>query len=184
MQKHHLLSLEVPTLFLLECVQMNLPESVSRNILTIITQTHHHPCLILYDPILLHDPFGKIMEQNLSKAGINDPDLSIWKTRILPYQIDKLLECGFRMATGCDMMSAYDTVLTVGDRGRANGCEMLDEVEEWILIMRHYCFVVAGAEAADDGAERFCSTCEGNLMGFVEGRCVSQRLSDANNAAV
>jgi len=91
------------------------------------------------------------------------------------------------MATGCDMMAAYDTVLTVGDRGRANGCEMLDEFEEWILIMRHYCFVVAvagagagaGADAAaggDDGAERFCSTCEGNLMGFVEGRCVSRRV--------
>lgn len=88
------------------------------------------------------------MEQNLRKAGISDPSLSIFKTKTLQHQIDKLIQCGFSKATGCDMMAAYETVLTPDERKRANRCEMLDEIEEWVLIMRHYCLVVAAGTSA------------------------------------
>jgi len=139
----HFFNLDTPTLIVLECVQMYLSDTTSRDILRTVTESCSNPYLILYDPTLLNDPFGKIMQQNLSNTGISHPSLSIIKTRTLQEQIDKLVECGFTLATGWDLLTAYETIVTEDERKHANMCEMLDEIEEWILIMKHYCFVIA-----------------------------------------
>ena len=41
------------------------------------------------------------------------------------------------------MLDVYDAELTDGQRRRAEGIERLDEVEEWRIIMKHYCFITA-----------------------------------------
>ena len=109
-----------------------------------ISQFCQQPIIAIYDPILLSDPFGKVMEANLTKAGVVNTPSSCIQTRTLQSQVDKLSQCGFNLVTACDMLSAYESVMSENQRQKANMCQMLDEIEEWVLIMKHYCFIVAG----------------------------------------
>lgn len=212
---HHLsFRLDVPTLFVLECVQMYLPEMSSRNLISHISHlfaensgTNGCALLAIYDPILLHDNFGQIMQNNLTKAmriplqydhdnhETTRYDLdhtpSMIHTRTLEEQLDKVLSCGFHVATGCDMMAACDgsSILTFSQVQKANRCEMLDELEEWILIMKHYSIVVAGCSSTncnDDEktntygkniVERFCENrkSEGISLGFQSETSITKR---------
>ena len=108
--------------------------------------------------------------------------LSLEKTRTLSDQMTKLSECGFDVVVGCDMMTAYDHgVIKIDDRRRAAEREMLDELEEFVLLMKHYCLVVGvcckggGGDTESEGGRsigyRLCSVGEESLMGFQEGRC-------------
>ena len=84
------------------------------------------------------------------------------------------------------MMQAYDHgVVTVEDRRRAARCEMLDELEEFVLLMRHYCLAVGvstskrGRDHENEDARRECvgyKLCEvgkDSPVGFQEGRCTA-----------
>ena len=74
--------------------------------------------------------------------------------------------CAWHQALGCDMWWAYSTILTPEQRQRAQTCEFLDELEEWKLIMQHYCIVVAcTTEAGLD----FCQA--GPLLGLDASKC-------------
>lgn len=119
-------------------------EKDGRKLLEIITKTCSTPLIALYDPILFNDVFGQEMERNLTRAGLLDTSTCLHHLPTLDSHLDRLTQCGFDVATGCDMAAAYDTILTYEQRMRANKCEMLDEFEEWMLIMRHYCFIVVG----------------------------------------
>ncbi len=114
--------------------------------------------------------------------------MSLLVSRTLQDQVDKLSQCGFQFVTGCDFMTSYDTIMSSDDRRRANLVEMLDEIEEWVLIMKHYCFVVAGScnksnsdsDSDSNGQkitllERYCSVGDGGSLGFRNGRCTSLR---------
>ena len=189
--RNHGFRTELPTLFVMECVQMYLPELGSRHILETIAKQCLLPMMAIFDPIIQHDPFGQVMAQNLTKARIADPAMSLLNARTLQKQVDKLSECGFQYVTGCDFHCAYQTILTNDDRRRANMTEMLDEVEEFILIMRHYCCLVAAGGARMDEvlnddkwngiAQAFCSVGEGNVVGFAQNNCITitkQRLDE------
>ena len=182
MTEYHSFQVEIPTLFLMECVQMYLPENSSRKLLSTITQTCHNSYLALYDPILQNDTFGTTMANNLRQSGITDSSTSLWQTKTLKSQIQKLADCGFLYAVGCDMMDAYVSILKEEDRRRANRCEMLDEVEEWMLLMKHYCFLVASTTRCKERkggdmnmAARFCvdssDPYQTGSLGFAEDRC-------------
>ena len=175
--------------------------------------------VVLYDPIPLDDRFGRTMIDNLRRAGIaiertmsrprcrdgakdagNDDEsddevqLSLETTSTLSAQLARLVSAGFDVATGCDMLTAYDYgVISTEDRRRAMQCEMLDELEEFQLLMRHYCLCVG---VATGGASRcnkatiehqqegialknrrdcigykLCDEGRDSLMGFQEGHC-------------
>ena len=145
--------------------------------------------IAIFDPISQNDPFGKVMAQNLTKARIADPSMCLLQTRTLKDQLDKLHQCGFSSVTGCDFYGAYEMVLSNDDRKKANMTEMLDELEEWILIMRHYCFLVASGGSMSCNAsskeekdtmtaialESYCSVEEGNVFGFSKSKCMIRR---------
>jgi len=40
------------------------------------------------------------------------------------------------------MLSAYSSFLTTEQKAQASSIEMLDEVEEWEMIMSHYALIV------------------------------------------
>lgn len=173
----------LPTLFLMECVSMYVPIDASRGLLRALASAADDVWLVCYEPILgdpTCDPFGRVMEQNLVRAGVARPESCLIQTRTLPQQLEKLVRCGgFRRAVGCDMWAAYETVVTDAQRRRANQSEFLDEHEEWVLIMRHYCFVAArggrsshegeqsGADLTAVGKERGASP-----LGFTTGKCL------------
>jgi hypothetical protein len=232
-----------PTLFVLECVLMYLPEGSIRELLRCIAES---PCdsigrssttsastssssfvaIAVYDPIPSHDRFGRTMIDNLHKAGItsavrgedrgvvderkngtsqvldNDSESKYWHlllglegTRTLSDQLSRLVHSGgFDIAVGCDMMSAYNYgVISDEERRVAARCEMLDELEEFVLLMEHYCFVMGlvfpctfrnetGLLGHHDYsqsrfcvAERLCSVGVDSLIGYREGHCTSMR---------
>ena len=156
-----------PTLFILECVLMYLPEEGSRTLLTSIADTYKDAYLCLYEPILEHDAFGNVMEQNLVRAGLATPTSSLLQTRELSDQLAKVVACGWTQATACDLWHAYDTIVTAEQRQRGNRAEFLDEWEEFVLIMKHYCFLVAATGDMGDG---LCQIGPRSLMGFSPGQ--------------
>lgn len=176
----------IPTLFLLECVLMYMPESSTSRLFQEISSTCGPSALIaIYDPILGNDGFGRVMEQNLTRAGVVPPSttmgtndsLCLIAHRTIDSRLDCLLSCGFNITIGCDMLAAYDTtVIGASQRVRANSVEMLDEIEEWVLIMRHYCFVIAGiaTESKDHLARYLCSAGESSPIGFVPTKSVTR----------
>ncbi|KAL3779027.1 hypothetical protein HJC23_011466 [Cyclotella cryptica] len=175
----------------------------------------------VYDPVPCGDRFGEVMIHNLQNAGIvgrrrqhhsqssplsenrkkqeHDrlPILSLESTRTVAEQLAKLIQCGFDTAVGCDMMEAYDHgIISMDDKRHAARCEMLDELEEFTLLMRHYCFMVgvkcsnrfkASTTLADvsqtmmkeDGGATtcvgfdLCSIGKNSPIGFQEGHCIS-----------
>lgn len=205
----------VPTLFVLECVVMYLPEDASRELLQHLAESVNDNqtqinedsfvAVAMYDPVPCNDRFGEVMIQNLQSAGIvgrrrhnagvslsNEnskrkedetlPVLSLETTRTVPDQLSKLTQCGFDIAVGCDMMTAYDHgIISIDDRRRAARCEVLDELEEFVLLMKHYCFMVAvrcgGANGSSETSVGYslCSIGKDSLMGFQEGKCTSSK---------
>jgi hypothetical protein len=80
------------------------------------------------------------------------------------------------------MMTAYDHgIISIDDRRRAARCEVLDELEEFVLLMKHYCFMVAvrcgGANGSSETSVGYslCSIGKDSLMGFQEGKCTSSK---------
>lgn len=199
----------IPTLFVLECAAMYLPDGAARGLLRGLAGSptvgneiaNPFAAVVLYDPIPSDDRFGRLMIDNLRRAGItsgregragtsaaddDDEDgdrsrLSLETTLTLADQLSRLVGCGFDVAVGCDMMDAYDHgVISAEDRRRAARCEMLDELEEFVLLMRHYCLVVGvsrpeGAEVGCDEGLRLCAVGEDSPVGFREGRCAVLR---------
>jgi [phosphatase 2A protein]-leucine-carboxy methyltransferase len=155
-----------PTLFVTECVQMYLPEESSTCLLQALVQYCPNSCLCSYEPALQSDPFGQVMEKNLTEAQVARPDSCLVRIRTLDQHLDRFTGAGlFWQATGCDMWSAYNSVITAEQRRRANQCEFLDEVEEWMLIMRHYCVVVASTQHCTI-RKRYCEVGKDSSMGF------------------
>mmetsp|Transcript_4572 Transcript_4572/g.6751 ORF Transcript_4572/g.6751 Transcript_4572/m.6751 type:complete len:334 (+) Transcript_4572:3-1004(+) len=161
----------LPTLFILECVQMYLPEDANSTLLRYLSQKCPDACVCLFDPILGNDPFGRMMEQNLLRAGVVRQDSCLLRTRTLSEHLSKANSYGFDRGVGCDMMSAYETVVTDTQRLRANQCEMLDELEEWVLIMRHYCIVICCRSDSNFG-QQYCEVGASSPMGFAGGKCL------------
>lgn len=187
LQTQHGFDPNIPTLFLLECVLMYMPESSATRLFQEISSTCGPNAIVaIYDPILGTEGFGRVMEQNLMRAGVvappttigTDDPLCLTAHRTIDSRLDCLISCGFNTAIGCDMLAAYDTaVIGATQRARANSVEMLDEIEEWILIMRHYCFVVAGiaTESKNDSARYLCAAGESSPLGFVPTKSVRRK---------
>lgn len=189
-----------PTLFVLECVQMYLDESPSCNLLSSISSQCQIAFVSLYDPILLDDNFGQVMQKHLERANaissfhekdleessqdrtdknksLNNSQSSMVVNRTLQSQCHKLVKkCGFSKTVGSDLLIAFETILTQSQRRKANQCEWLDEYEEFHLIMKHYCFVVAGICCDEDRShqrmvEKFCGVGSESSIGFQENKC-------------
>ena len=182
-----------PTLVVVECVQMYLPvhavNALWGTIATTLTDCH----VCSYEPIVdgsscssstsptppPPSAFGRMMQANLTQAGVVQPDSCLVQRRTLAEYLDSFVQHGFARAVGCDMYTAYETLLTPAQRQRASRCEFLDELEEWMLIMRHYSLVVASNNVESNVGNAFTifestspsSSSSGNGGGFVQGRC-------------
>jgi tRNA wybutosine-synthesizing protein 4 len=159
-----------PTLFISECVLMYLPDDAARSLVTCLSRIFLQACFCLYEPIIGNDAFGQMMEKNLTKAGVAQSDSCLVQTRALASYMAKMSQTGFVRSIGCDMNEAYATILSPEERGRASQCEFLDELEEFVLIMQHYCFVVACTEQSRIGRQ-LCQSGSESPLGFSLGKC-------------
>lgn len=161
-----------PTLVVSECVQMYLSLAAVTNLLKALTSTCSDCIICSYEPILgSNSKFGSMMQENLTKAGVVHPDSCLVQIRTLTQSLTHLRSAGFVRAIGCDMFAAYETVLLTTQRALANQCEFLDELEEFVLIMRHYCLVVASNNVQSKIGQKMCAIGSSSLLGFTHGRC-------------
>lgn len=106
--------------------------------------------LVLYEPIGGEDAFGKVMIQNLAARGIVLKTLKRYSS--LERQKERLRVLGFgKGQDAADVEFIHDNWMGEGEKERIAKLEMLDEMEEWQLLARHYC-VAWGWRDAEDGS--------------------------------
>jgi hypothetical protein len=133
----------IPTLFTSECVLIYLLAQHSSPILH-LTSTFQYPFFILYEQILPHDNYGRMMVDNLNERGCGLK--SIYNYPTLESQQKRFLDHGYTHVSARDMYDLYNNLIERDIKIRIERIEFFDEYEEWILILRHYCIVVAVKE--------------------------------------
>jgi [phosphatase 2A protein]-leucine-carboxy methyltransferase len=94
--------------------------------------------LILYEPIRPNDPFGQTMVSNLAARGIQLQTLHRYAS--LEAQRRRFREQGFGKGQAAgDIEFIWKRWVSEEEKERVAGLEMLDEMEEWELLARHYC---------------------------------------------
>ena len=132
---------DVPTLLLSECCLVYLTPAVSTRILSTFSNTFPAStpvALVLYEPMHPHDPFGKTMVFNLSQRGIVLESLETYHD--LDTQKRRFKDVGFDCGqSGTSVLDYWKTWVKEDEKERVAKCEMVDEVEEWELLAKHYC---------------------------------------------
>lgn len=132
---------DLPTLIISECCLVYLAPAAADTVALYFTQ-HLFPTttplgLVLYEPINPHDAFGKVMVSNLAARGIVLQTLR--KYGSLEAQAARLRFYGFEGSGGADVKNLWEQGVEKEEKERVAGLEMVDEVEEWKLLARHYC---------------------------------------------
>ena len=132
----------LPTLLISECCLIYLTPDAADAVVNYFT-AHISPTttplgLVLYEPINPFDAFGKVMVSNLAARGIVLQTLHKYSS--LEVQKERLKMYGFTEGReALDVDAIYEQWVDEEEKERVNRLEMLDEVEEWRLLARHYC---------------------------------------------
>lgn len=132
----------IPTLILSEMCLIYLQASVVSSILEKFLQKYIPAptpvSLVLYEPILPNDAFGRTMISNLSTRNIFLPTLIAYPE--LGDQRARLRAYGFiDGASAADTNRIWQDWVSEEEKERVAGLEMLDELEELELLLKHYC---------------------------------------------
>ncbi|KAI1947130.1 hypothetical protein LOZ57_003368 [Ophidiomyces ophidiicola] len=155
----------LPTLIISECCLIYLSPTDASNVLAYFTtlfttsQPNSLPpsstspmtplALVIYEPIRPHDPFGKTMVTNLATRGIHLQTLNQYAT--LSLQKDRLRSIGLVAGQGAsDVDFLWEKWISSREKERVAALEMVDEVEEWRLLARHYCVAWGWREGKGD----------------------------------
>lgn len=150
---------DLPTLLISECCLVYLSPSEAEQVTSFFTnifsgksETPTTPLgLILYEPIRPDDPFGRTMVSNLATRGIKLQTLQ--KYASLGAQRARLLEQGFTdTQAAADIEFIWERWVDGEEKERVADIEMLDEMEEWQLLARHYCIAWGWRDGSDPSA--------------------------------
>ncbi|KAJ9601924.1 carboxy methyl transferase for protein phosphatase 2A [Cladophialophora chaetospira] len=138
----------LPTLIISECCLVYLPpddaDAVLRYFSGLFADTTPL-AIVVYEPIRPHDPFGKTMISNLANRGLQLQTLEKYHDPV--QQTARLNSYGFgprQLQSGDDGLAAdIDFVwrrwISAHEKERVEGLEWMDEVEEFVLLAKHYC---------------------------------------------
>jgi [phosphatase 2A protein]-leucine-carboxy methyltransferase len=150
-----------PTLILSEMCLIYLEASTVSSIMKTFLTHYLLPTtpasLILYEPILPHDAFGRTMISNLSTRNIHLPTLIAYPE--LGDQRARLKQYG--LVSGCKAANTdyiWREWVSGEEKERVAGLEMLDELEELELLLRHYCVAWGWRDGEDDSDHIFSKT--------------------------
>eukprot|EP00117_Sycon_ciliatum_P046656 scpid68045/ scgid5215/ Leucine carboxyl methyltransferase 1; [Phosphatase 2A protein]-leucine-carboxy methyltransferase 1 len=129
--------LNLPTLFLAECVLVYLAPEESRGILRWASKSFLSAFFLNYEPVNLADRFGDVMRTNLKSRGC--PLLGALTCKTVDDQKSRFLECGWAHCE-CLTMTDVHRYLPADDVKRMERLEFLDETETLHQLMDHYCF--------------------------------------------
>ncbi|CAK9251380.1 unnamed protein product [Sphagnum jensenii] len=131
----------LPTLLLTECVLVYMSRESTQPLLALLADLFTEALWLSYDMMNPSDKFGSMMLSNLSRAGHKIPGFTDYPT--LQSHRQRFLEAGWPVSRACSMLRAYDDLVSEQEKQRLNSLEILDEVEEWQLIMQHYALTLA-----------------------------------------
>ncbi|KAJ5082352.1 hypothetical protein N7532_011395 [Penicillium argentinense] len=146
----------LPTLLISECCLIYLSPTEAAQVVAFFTEHLFAPAggngddkqttaplgLVLYEPIRPDDAFGRTMVSNLATRGIQLQTLH--KYASLEAQRNRLKEQGLGSGQAvADIEFIWKHWVSEEEKERVSGLEMLDEVEEWQLLARHYCIAWA-----------------------------------------
>ena len=133
----------LPTLLISECCLVYLEPRAADEVLdyfaALFTPTSSSLGIIVYEPFNPFDSFGEVMVSNLGARGIVLQTLQ--KYHSLNVQKSRLISHGFETAEAADVDFLWEDWIDGKEKERVAGLEMVDEVEEWKLLARHYCVV-------------------------------------------
>lgn len=126
-----------PILLLSECCLCYLKPKDSQNVLQTFKSYSKLLSVVLYEPIGRGDAFGSVMAENLAQRGLSLPSFELWSTE--KAQIKRLLDLGLNQPDAVSLDVVYNDWISVEERARIRKIELLDEVEEMLLLLNHYC---------------------------------------------
>lgn len=148
---------KLPTLLISECCLIYLSPTEAAQVVSFFTEHLFGPLnkpagagedapqssqtplgLILYEPIRPDDAFGRTMVSNLATRGIQLQTLHRYAS--LEAQRARLREHGLTSGQAvADIDFIWERWVSEEEKERVASLEMLDEMEEWRLLARHYC---------------------------------------------
>mmetsp|Transcript_7120 Transcript_7120/g.12499 ORF Transcript_7120/g.12499 Transcript_7120/m.12499 type:complete len:324 (+) Transcript_7120:301-1272(+) len=134
-------SMEIPTLFISECVLCYVDPPASSALLSWVRSTFPVAALVSYEQILPDDAFGRTMIGHFETRGC--PLLAIHEYPDIKAQEKRFTSLGWSRAQALDMNDIYYKCIDKEDLQRAERLEIFDEFEEWHLMQGHYCVVLA-----------------------------------------
>ena len=136
------LKLDVPTLILSECVLVYIEKKDADKLCSSLGSALKDAMWVTYDMINPYDAFGKVMATNLRSAGYKVPGFTDFHD--LNLQMKRFIDCeSWGLATSIKMLDAYEKLISKEDKQRISKLEIFDEIEEWSLLMSHYCLTIA-----------------------------------------
>ncbi|KAJ5738748.1 hypothetical protein N7493_001903 [Penicillium malachiteum] len=146
----------LPTLLISECCLIYLSPTEATEVVSFFTERLLGPQtaplgLVLYEPIRPNDAFGRTMVSNLATRGIQLQTLHKYAT--LEAQRERFRGQGFTSGQAvADIEFIWNRWVDEEEKERVSRLEMLDEMEEWQLLARHYCIAWGWREGDDTAA--------------------------------
>ncbi|KAJ1403071.1 S-adenosyl-L-methionine-dependent methyltransferase [Ochromonadaceae sp. CCMP2298] len=132
---------DVPTLVLSECVLVYVAKAAVLDLCHRLGSLLQDAVWLTYDMITPNDVYGRNMIKNLEAAGFDIPGIRDFPS--LEQQQSRFLETGWGEVRSCTMQHYFDSVMPGAQKERVCKLEMLDEVEEFNLLMSHYSLTLA-----------------------------------------
>jgi len=150
------LSPDSPTLVISECVFTYMEPQNADQIIQYFSSTFSFISFILFELTFPTDPFGRQMVKNIEQRGCSLASLSAYPT--LKAQKERFIQYGYPKVDIMSMYSFYEDVLDSEEKQRIERLELLDELEEWRLLMQHY-FLLYCLKVNNNilkGRQKFC----------------------------
>jgi len=139
------LDASTPTFVLAECVLVYMDPACSSSLVGWLAGRLEDAVAVVYEMVRPSDAFGKMMVKNLAQRGA--PLLGVAATPTLRSHEERFLQNGWGAAEALDLDTVYETRLDPEQVSRVEGIELMDEYEEWHLILQHYALTVAWRQA-------------------------------------
>lgn len=130
---------DAPTFFLAECVLVYMDVGHSNALLQRVSSDFRTAMTVVYEQVNPNDPFGRQMMFNLQARGC--PLKGVLDS--LEVQRQRMTQCGWEDARSENLLRLFNTCIPGEDIARINRLEMMDEEEEWNLLLQHYSITTA-----------------------------------------
>jgi O-methyltransferase involved in polyketide biosynthesis len=140
---------QMPTLVLTECVMVYMDKASCRNLCRTVMQglLRGSAVWVSYDMVNVGDRYGQVMLRNLTQAGYKVPGFVDNPERGDHIELfETAAGAGESVSVSCrTMLECYkdEDMVSNEKKARVARLEIFDEIEEWEMIMSHYCITRA-----------------------------------------